>query len=377
MFRYELVTVQYCGRSICAAVIYDKNYKYHKAACHFLLEVAKKSRTKMNTVRARASDLKRFLSSISEKKSPSPLFCQNFRYINDNQMSAYLLKLHHDGLSAKSLARHISTLDEFYKFIYKFGYIDCPKYFSFSTAEKVETMQLVEKATSRILSQYIRIEDFNTILSHVVANDCHKRARDELALKLGYYAGIRTHELVAFDNFSIANLRKQFSNEISNFFAYEFISIIGKGYKRRSIPLTMELKKSLHRFLYGDYAGIVKKHLFERSNGFAIKDLSYGTNTFRKAVRKFLATTIVSKELRETYSNWSYHSLRHTCATNFVTFCDYNGNHKYDPILYLPQWLGHCSIETSKLYICSEALLHRNLEVFLKLDELSCFNDGD
>lgn len=377
MFRYELTTVQYCGRAICAAVIYDEKYMYHKAACHFLLEVAKKTRTKINTVKARASDLKKFLCSISENKTPSLIFSQDFRCINDNQMNAYLMKLHHDGLSAKSLARHISTLDEFYKFIYKFGYIDCPKHFSFSTAEKVETMQLVEKATSRVLSQYIKIEDFNTILSNVVTKHCYKRARDELALKLGYYAGIRTHELIAYDNFSIANLRKQFSNEKNNFFDYAFISVTGKGYKRRSIPLSMELKKSLYRFLYGDYAGIFKAHLFEKSNGVVIKDLSYGTNTFRQAVRQYLASTIVSKELRETYSNWSYHSLRHTCATNFVTFCNDNGNHKYDPILYLPQWLGHSSIETSKLYMCSEALLNRNLEVFQKLDELSCSIEGE
>ena len=98
---------------------------------------------------------------------------------------------------------------------------------------------------------------------------------------------------------------------------------------------------------------------------------SYATKLFRSSVNEYLSKNIIPAKLREYYIRWVFHSLRHTCATNFVTYCEDMDMGRYDPMLSLPQWMGHEDDDTTKLYICAEALLFKRLEVIKKLDSMS------
>jgi integrase len=192
-----------------------------------------------------------------------------------------------------------------------------------------------------------------------------------MALKVGYFLGVRSHELVKYNNFDIEVLKEQFPNDKNGFYEEAFIKITGKGYKRRSVPVCMELKKDLFRFLYGDLSKYVEKNLFEKKKGVPITSTSYGTKLFRSSADEYLSKNIVSYKLRDSYNRWVFHSLRHTCATNFVTYCEGMDIGRYDPMLSLPQWMGHEDDDTTKLYICAEALLFKRLEVIKKLDSMS------
>ena len=213
-------------------------------------------------------------------------------------------------------------------------------------------------------------DDFKNILAHIPTKSSFKRARNEMALKVGYYLAVRTEELVEpnYGNFDIKKLKEQFPNDRVGFLQEGFITITGKGYKTRSVPIFMELKKDLWRFLYGDLRKHVGKNLFEGKKGVPLGDSSFGTKLFRQSVNEYLSNNVVTAKLRESYERWVWHSLRHTCATNFVTYCEES---KSDPFFDIPQWLGHADEETTKLYICAEALLHKRLETIKKLDSMS------
>ncbi|ATC99625.1 tyrosine-type recombinase/integrase [Pseudoalteromonas spongiae] len=371
-FKYGFTEVFCGGRSLITAVLFTENFTYHKASCHFLLEVAKKSKSgSKSTVKGRASDLTRYLNVISKTDSSGHFFPSDYREITESQMNTYLMDLVNNGLQDVSITRHISTLSEFYCFAYKHGYIDEPKEFSYSVRTLSAKLQLADRATSTILSQYIQEEDFNNILAHIPTKDMFKRSRNEMALKMGYFLGVRTHELVKYGNFDIENLKKQFPNDKVGFYEEAFIKITGKGYKRRSVPISMELKKDLFRFLYGDLSKYVGKNLFEKKKGTPMTSASYATKLFRSSVDEYLSKNITPAELRSSYNRWVFHSLRHTCATNFVTYCEDMDMGRYDPMLSLPQWMGHEDDNTTKLYICAEALLFKRLEVIKKLDRMS------
>lgn len=367
--EYSLTDVIYANRKSVTAVLFTDGYKYHQAACHFLLEVAKKSKAGSNkTVKARASDLKRYLNTIGDKSNH--FYADDYRETTEKQMSAYLMDLQNNKLKDSSIVRHISTLSEFYSFAHEYGYINEKKKFSYSVQEQSARLQLSHKASSQVLSQYISEDDFKNILAHIPTKNSFKRARDEMALKVGYYLAVRTEELVEPDygNFDIKKLKEQFPNDNVGFYQEGFITITGKGYKTRSVPIFMELKKDLWRFLYGDLSKHVGKNLFEDKKGVPLGDSSYGTKLFRRSVNEYLSNNVVTAKLRESYERWVWHSLRHTCATNFVTYCQES---KSDPFLDIPQWLGHADDETTKLYICAEALLHKRLETIKKLDSMS------
>jgi site-specific recombinase XerD len=367
--EYGFTDVFYGGRNITTSVLHNEEYKFHQAACHFLLEVAKKSKSGSKaTVKSRASDLTRYLNTIAVESNS--FFDNDYREITERQMSAYLMDLQNNKLADSTIVRHISTLSEFYSFAYEYGYIDTKKQFSYSVQEQSARLQLSHQASSQVLSQYISEDDFKNILAQITAKNTFKRWRDEFALKVGYFLGVRAHELVEpkYGNFDIKKLKKQFPNDKAGFFEEGFIKITGKGYKRRSVPICMELKKDLWRFLYGDMRTYVGKNLFEKNKGVPLVDTDYGTNIFGHAREEYLSNNVISSKLRDSYNRWSFHSLRHTCATNFVTYCE---NTKSDPFLDIPQWMGHSDEKTTKLYICSEALLNQRLERVKQLDSMS------
>jgi site-specific recombinase XerD len=369
--------MEYHGIPLNVPVLHDDNYAYHQAACHFLFEVAKSSKGNKNTQKARASDLKRFLNAISPASDKRHIYISDFKSITDNQMNAYLISLQMEGLSEKSITRHISTIMEFYRFAFRNGYIDDHRIFTFNEARQGVRLQFADKATSQILSQFIDRDDFSAILSHVVAKSAFGRLRNELALKCGYHIGVRTEELVGYDNFSVNKLKSEFPNDKTGFLEHGFIKIIGKGHKLRSVPVCLDLKKDLFRFLYGDLSNKIGIHLFESRKGQPLTDPSYGSNTFRRAKEKFLATNIIPSKERKSFERWVFHSLRHTCATNFVTYCEDMDGGKYDPFLAIPQWMGHNDRKTTELYVCAEALLKRRLNVLKLMDRMSVEKDKE
>ena len=127
----------------------------------------------------------------------------------------------------------------------------------------------------------------NIILPNVEAKTSFKRERDELALKLGYFAGIRAHELVSNGNFTLARMEKLIPRDTSVLLD-DHLTVLGKGSKVRKLPLWPELVSSLHKFLYGIHRKKLKENLFEDGRGKPLCDEQYASDVFRKAINNYL-----------------------------------------------------------------------------------------
>ena len=102
--KYDYTDIQYCGRNLRTAVIYDDAFRYHKAACHFLFHVAKSSRSNSEaTLKARTNDLFKYLCSIRYSQNEYSFFAADYRHINDSQMNAYLRMLYSEGLRTSTM----------------------------------------------------------------------------------------------------------------------------------------------------------------------------------------------------------------------------------------------------------------------------------
>jgi len=351
MYKYCFTELDYHGIPITTMAIHNHNYMYHRIACEFLIEKSTKNGTKA-TLRAYASDLCKFLNIINTNNSINTFDIYNPELHN---IRVYLNGLKNDGLSDSSLRRNIATLHEFYKFLKEFGYSEYTLDFDFRSIYPNSNLGLVNKATSQILSKYIHESDLENILAHVKTKSEYKRKRDQFAIKAGYYLGCRAHELINKDNFKISKLKKELPE--GGFLEKGHIRIIGKGNKSRTVLITsLEFKRDLYKILYSSSSKHFKKYIFETPSSGCLTDPNYATATFKEAVNCYLAENLVSEDMSRTYMGLSYHSLRHTFATNLVTFCEEEG---YDTRIFLPQWLGHSQIETSNLYICAQALLKK------------------
>lgn len=350
------VSVDFAGTKIDMLIVTDNSFRSLLPVNEFLLDVAM-SDAGRNTMRALAFDLMSFFSTILSQADVYSLIPKDFQDINEQHMNIYLNMLEKRGLSRITICRHVSTLRKFYAAVYKFGYLQFPKRFLFGKYDRFNKHQF--KSTRQIISHYIDSVEFEKISSCVPGSNSFLRARNELALMLGIEAGLRTHELNNYKNFAIDQLKDQLSvGSITG-----FLLVYGKGNKGRNIPISVVLMKKLHRFLYGDLKTHVNKYLFENRHAEEMKNNSFGTDLFNESRNKFLSENEVNVETFKTLKNWSYHSLRHTCATNWVTLCH---NHGWPIEITVQEWMGHAFIGTTKRYVDSEAVLKSRVELLIK-----------
>ena len=154
-----------------------------------------------DSIYAYTDDASKFLSSVNKKVNK----------ITANDIFAYLKKLSDDGMQPRSIARHISSLRNFYKYLnlrYKINnnpmeLIDLPK---------------IPKTLPNVLS----IDDVNKLLD--IALNKPKDYRNKAILELLYATGLRISELV---NLEFVNI--DFDNDM--------LKVMGKGRKERVVPI--------------------------------------------------------------------------------------------------------------------------------------------
>jgi integrase len=191
-----------------------------------------------------------------------------------------------------------------------------------------------------------------------------------LALKLGYYAGFRTHELVHPDNLQIKALKKLLPKQKSWTPKSINLPVKGKGSKGgklRIVRIEVPLVEALYKFLWGR-AKHITTSLMSSPKGVPLKDINYGTYLFKQCINSFLAK---SKEnidwSREDFEIWdqkTYHQLRACFATNAVKLCR---EHGWDVRTNVTQWMGHNHYSTTEIYIFYDAVLNQLPEVIASL----------
>ena len=219
----------------------------------------------------------------------------------------YLQYLHNKNYTNKSIARHISSLKSFYKYLTKNEIVkDNP------------CVLLTNPKVEKKLPNYINYNDLEVLFTIPNKNDI-LGLRNLLILELLYSTGIRVSELV---NIKLSDI--DFSNNR--------IFILGKGNKERYV-------------LYGKICRDLLKEYLEKSRSKLNKSSEYlllnkfGNKITDRAIRMIIDDIVKKSCLK---LNISPHTLRHTFATHLL-------NEGAD-LKIVQELLGHENISTTGIY---------------------------
>lgn len=222
-------------------------------------------------------------------------------------ISEYLYFLNQKGLKNRSIARKLSSLKMFWKYLRKqqkvvtdlFQYIDTPK---------------LEKP----LPEFLEDSEIEKIFSYL-SKDSKNNLRDIAIIELLYSTGLRVSELVKLD----INSCDFYNNEIR---------VIGKNEKERIVIMGRKAKSAVRNYFNKERIHVIKnnreKAVFLNNRGCRL--------TVRTVQRLFNEVSkLLGKEITP-------HVLRHSFATALL-----NGG---ADLRVVQELLGHTSLQTTQLY---------------------------
>lgn len=244
--------------------------------------------------------LKEFAASLS--KLPDQL--------SYDDLKQFLSTLFDLGLSARSQARIISGIKQFYGFLI------------LENLTKVDPSELLEQPKlGRKLPEVLTIEEIDSLLAAIdlSKNEGH---RNRAMLETMYSCGLRVSELVGL----------RFSDL---FFEEGFIRVIGKGNKERLVPVSPQVQKEIE--IYQQH---IRNHLIIQKGSENIVFLNRrGAQLTRVMVFTIIKNLAASIGLQK---NISPHTFRHSFATHLI---EGGAN-----LRAIQEMLGHESITTTEIY---------------------------
>ena len=215
----------------------------------------------------------------------------------------YLALLKERKLESRSVARRISALRSFFKFLAREGYL-----------KNNPILSLQSPKLAAHLPTFLTEEEVSRLLESVIPKD-ERGLRDKAILETFYSTGIRISELVGLN---LADI-DYFSG---------IVKVLGKGRKERIVPIG---EKALQEIRH--YTQVRKKQtdaVFLNKNQKRITD---------RGVR-----TIVTKYMRlaGVKQGVSAHTLRHSFATHLL-------NRGAD-LRSVQELLGHVNLSTTQIY---------------------------
>lgn len=255
-----------------------------------------------NTIRSYGADLMRFFQ-FTEERGLSP------RRITQEDVAGYLSGL--EGvLSRRSIARSLSTLKHFFRFLVLEG--------------------RVETSPARLLSgpkQPLRLpgilskEEVDLLLCQPDPSR-HRGLRDRAMLEVLYATGLRVSELVGL---MIANINLEAG----------YVRTVGKGSKERMVPMGQKAVEALKAYLADARPRLLKKqkgssYLFLNPRGRPLT-----RQGFWKIIKAYGLRAGIRKEITP-------HRLRHSFASHLLE-CGAD-------LRSVQVMLGHADISTTQIY---------------------------
>ena len=264
-----------------------------------------------NTVDGYRRDISRFISFAegTTLKSVAPADIREF-----------LLNLHDKGLSSRSMARFLSSLKSFFRYLEGEGRI------SESPAESLESPKIGRK-----LPKTMSLDDVEMLLNQPDTGT-PQGLRDKAMLEVLYATGVRVSELISL-KLSDLNL------EVG------FIRSFGKGGKERVVPLGEVAQRYLQEFLLRS-----RPELLKSQNISTLFISRRKTPMTRQGFWRILKLYARKAKLPEV----SPHTLRHAFATHLLE--------RGADLRSVQQMLGHSDISTTQIY--THVVQKRMREVF-------------
>ncbi len=225
-------------------------------------------------------------------------------------LQQFILELYDLGLSARSQARIVSGIKQFFTFLVIDDIIET------DPSELLELPRIGRK-----LPEVLTIEEIDLIIQSIdlSSNEGH---RNKAIIETLYSCGLRVSELV--------NLRFE-----ELFFNEGFIRVIGKGNKQRLVPVSPSVEKEV-----GIYVDNYRRHQSIKPGNESYVFL----NRRGAKLTRVMIFTIVKQlvEIAGIRKNVSPHTFRHSFATHML---EGGAN-----LRAIQEMLGHESITTTEIY---------------------------
>lgn len=260
-----------------------------------------------HTMDAYSRDLAEFLGFISIQKSRNANL-SDLEKLNIRDFRSYLSSLAKRKISKSSVARKLSTVKNFYK------YLSLKKILKNSAIASVSSPR-----KDKVLPKALEVDDTFNLLDYL---DKHYSAdwqdvRDIAIFTLLYGCGLRISEAIGIDF-------GQISNESS-------LRILGKGKKERIVPILPIVLEKISLYLEKCPYNIKKNEpLFLGARGERVNP---------RIVQRKLEKIRIELHLPQTLTP---HALRHSFATHLLT----NGT----DLRSIQELLGHSSLSTTQRY---------------------------
>ena len=277
-----------------------------------------------HTVRNYESDIKEFRAFIGGGKSGGDA---DLLAAGPADIRSYLASIV-AGHERSTLARKLSTLRTFYKFLLKRGHVKASP-----------AAAIAYPKASKKLAPYLTVDDVFLLLS-LPDTSAPLGLRDRAILELLYSTGVRVGELVALN---IADIRKNES----------LLSVVGKGKKERVVPIGRPAIIAIDEYLavrkreaWGEKRG-TKAPMDEGALFLNARGGRLSARSVNRIIKKYILMGSIAL-------NVSPHSLRHAFATHLLEM----GANLRD----IQELLGHESISTTQRY--THLTIDRLMEVY-------------
>ena len=240
------------------------------------------------------------------------------------------MELYNRKLSRNSVARKLSSLRSFYKYLFNNDFIDQNPFRYVATPKK-----------EKRLPKYLGVEDLENLFNTPDLS-APLGQRDRLILEVLYASGLRVSELVNIKLDDIDYSKKE-------------LCVLGKGNKERIAEFGDYCLEIMEMFINDGRKKILDKH--NKTCDYLIVN-EHGNKITTRGIEKIIDNIVKKAALKK---HVSPHMLRHTFATHLLNEgCD---------ILTVQELLGHESLETTQVY--THVSNERLREVYLKCHPLN------
>jgi integrase/recombinase XerD len=225
------------------------------------------------------------------------------------EVMAYLVSLWKRGLSPKTVARRISVLRGFYRWLANEGVL---------REDPLEDME--SPRTTRSLPDVLSVDEVDLLLKQPDPSN-PVGMRDKAMLEVLYATGLRVSELTGLE---LNNMKLEGG----------YLIVLGKGSKQRIVPVGQEALHWLRRYLEESRESLLGE---KRSSLVFVSQWGKGMSRqgFWKIIKKYALMAGIRKRI-------SPHTLRHSFASHLL-----EGGADLRSVQSL---LGHVDISTTQIY---------------------------
>jgi integrase/recombinase XerD len=259
-----------------------------------------------NTLTAYDRDLRKF-EAFAEKRSLS------LEAVSREHIVDFLGDLYNQGLDSHSVARHMASLRNFFRFGLAEGAI---------TLDPM--LNLESPKTRRRLPVYLRMEDVDRLLNQPDLSTPYG-LRDHAILEVLYSTGLRVSELV---NLKVSDLEMRMG----------CLRCIGKGDKERLVPVGRKALAAVRAYIEKSRPQLLGRRDTVKASPWLFVN-RFGNRLSRIAIWRLLTAYGRRAGIR---ARLSPHKLRHSFATHLLE--------RGADLRSVQLMLGHADISTTQIY---------------------------